>query len=66
MYRISGVSKVMSLQGKKKKKTKTTTKTATTTTTTPPKIKTKTTTLEGVISRVAKELNKVLMNKWLH
>ena len=56
MYGISGVSKVMRLQGKKKKKTKT--KTATTTTTTPPKIKTKTTTLEGVISRVAKELNK--------
>lgn len=55
MYGISGVSKVMRLQGKKKKKTKT----ATTTTTTPPKTKTKTTTLEGVISRVAKELNKV-------
>ena len=65
MYGISGVSKVMRLQGKRKK-TKTKTKTATTTTTTPPKIKTKTTTLEGVISRVAKELNKVLMNKWLH
>ena len=63
MYGISGVSKVLSLQGKRKK---TKTKTATTTTTTPPKIKTKTTTLEGVISRVAKELNKVLMNKWLH
>ena len=58
MYGISGVSKVLSLQGKRKK-TKTKTKTATTTTTTPPKIKTKTTTLEGVISRVAKELNKV-------
>ena len=57
MYGISGVSKVMRLQGKKKTKTKT--KTATTTTTTPPKTKTKTTTLEGVISRVAKELNKV-------
>ena len=56
MYGISGVSKVLSLQGKRKK---TKTKTATTTTTTPPKIKTKTTTLEGVISRVAKELNKV-------
>ena len=65
MYGISGVSKVMRLQ-RKRKKTKTKTKTATTTTTTPPKIKTKTTTLEGVISRVAKELNKVLMNKWLH
>ena len=65
MYGISGVSKVMRLQGKRKK-TKTKTKTATTTTTTPPKTKTKTTTLEGVISRVAKELNKVLMNKWLH
>ena len=63
MYGISGVSKVLSLQGKRKK---TKTKTATTTTTTPPKTKTKTTTLEGVISRVAKELNKVLMNKWLH
>ena len=63
MYGISGVSKVMRLQGKRKK---TKTKTATTTTTTPPKIKTKTTTLEGVISRDAKELNKVLMNKWLH
>ena len=63
MYGISGVSKVMRLQGKRKK---TKTKTATTTTTTPPKTKTKTTTLEGVISRVAKELNKVLMNKWLH
>ena len=59
MYGIAGVSKVMRLQGKKKKKTKTKTKTATTTTTTPPKTKTKTTTLEGVISRVAKELNKV-------
>ena len=58
MYGISGVSKVMRLQGKRKK-TKTKTKTATTTTTTPPKTKTKTTTLEGVISRVAKELNKV-------
>lgn len=57
MYGISGVSKVMRLQGKKKTKTKT--KTAKTTTTTPPKTKTKTTTLEGVISRVAKELNKV-------
>ena len=65
MYGISGVSKVMRLQGKRKK-TKTKTKTATTTTTTQPKTKTKTTTLEGVISRVAKELNKVLMNKWLH
>ena len=65
MYGISGVSKVMRLQGKRKK-TKTKTKTATTRTTTPPKTKTKTTTLEGVISRVAKELNKVLMNKWLH
>ena len=65
MYGISGVSKVMRLQGKRKK-TKTKTKTATTTTTTPPKTKTKTTTLEGVISRVTKELNKVLMNKWLH
>ena len=63
MYGISGVSKVLSLQGKRKK---TKTKTATTTTTTPPKTKTKTTTLEGVISRVAKEMNKVLMNKWLH
>ena len=63
MYGISGVSKVLSLQGKRRK---TKTKTATTTTTTPPKTKTKTTTLEGVISRVAKELNKVLMNKWLH
>ena len=63
MYGISGVSKVLSLQGKRKK---TKTKTATTTTTTPPETKTKTTTLEGVISRVAKELNKVLMNKWLH
>ena len=58
MFGISGVSKVMRLQGKRKK-TKTKTKTATTTTTTPPKTKTKTTTLEGVISRVAKELNKV-------
>ena len=62
MYGIAGVSKVMRLQGK----TKTKTKTATITTTTSPKTKTKTTTLEGVISRVAKELNKVLMNKWLH
>ena len=59
MYGISGVSKVMRLQGKKKTKTKTKTATTTTTTTTPPKTKTKTTTLEGVISRVAKELNKV-------